>query len=348
MKGGPLRPEVTLDRWGVALIFLISGLGLRTAELRAAATHWRLNALAQAYSLGAMPLAGAALARATRALGWLPGDVVDGLAVLACLPTTVNMCVVLSSSAGANVAAALFNAVLGNALGIVASPLLIVGALAAAAAAARARAAAAGSRSHPRCASSACASPRPSRAASCCGAGRATARARASPPHKPRLARLSEALLLGLVYAAFCEAFGTRARRGRRRGRRALGARRARPRARAAARVRGRRPRGCSRSRARGCAALARGRAACALAGAHKTLALGVPMINALFGGSGGARLAALQLPLLLWHPIQLLVGSIAMPYLRAWIAAADRAEGAARRLPTPQERRGTAGSARV
>ena len=39
------------------------------------------------------------------------------------------MCVVLSSSARANVAAALFNAVLGNAIGIVITPLLLVSAL---------------------------------------------------------------------------------------------------------------------------------------------------------------------------------------------------------------------------
>ena len=44
---------------------------------------------------------------------------------MSCLPTTVNMCVVLTQSAGGSVASALFNAVLGNLLGIFATPLLI-------------------------------------------------------------------------------------------------------------------------------------------------------------------------------------------------------------------------------
>jgi sodium/bile acid cotransporter 7 len=41
----------------------------------------------------------------------------DGVLVTACLPTTVNMCIVLTQTAGGNSAAALFNAVLGNMVG---------------------------------------------------------------------------------------------------------------------------------------------------------------------------------------------------------------------------------------
>ena len=64
-----------------------------------------------------------------RAAALLPPALCDGLTVLACLPTTVNMCVVLTASAGGNVAAALFNAVVGNALGVVATPALLLLAL---------------------------------------------------------------------------------------------------------------------------------------------------------------------------------------------------------------------------
>lgn len=49
----------------------------------------------------------------------------DGLLVLSCLPTTVNMCVILTSTVGGNVASALCNAVLSNLLGIVATPILL-------------------------------------------------------------------------------------------------------------------------------------------------------------------------------------------------------------------------------
>ena len=45
--------------------------------------------------------------------------------VMSALPTTVNMCVALTQSAGGNVAAALANAVIGNLLGVVATPALL-------------------------------------------------------------------------------------------------------------------------------------------------------------------------------------------------------------------------------
>ncbi len=48
-----------------------------------------------------------------------------GFIVLACIPTTITSCVVFTRNAGGNEEAALFNATLGNILGIFVTPLLI-------------------------------------------------------------------------------------------------------------------------------------------------------------------------------------------------------------------------------
>ncbi len=58
--------------------------------------------------------------------GLLPKPLLDGLIILTCLPTTVNMCVLLTGRAGGNVASALANAVFGNLLGIFATPALLM------------------------------------------------------------------------------------------------------------------------------------------------------------------------------------------------------------------------------
>jgi sodium/bile acid cotransporter 7 len=106
-------------------IFLIGGLTLRTDELGRAAAHWRLHALTQGISLGLIPLLFVVLDGPLAAAGLAP-SLRDGLIVLACVPTTVTSCVVYTRLAGGNEAAALFNATLGNLLGIVVTPQLLL------------------------------------------------------------------------------------------------------------------------------------------------------------------------------------------------------------------------------
>ena len=56
LKGGPLRPELTIDALGVSAIFLLSGLGLPLNELTSAAMNVKLNAFIQLLNLGAYPV----------------------------------------------------------------------------------------------------------------------------------------------------------------------------------------------------------------------------------------------------------------------------------------------------
>jgi len=49
----------------------------------------------------------------------------------------------------------------------------------------------------------------------------------------------------------------------------------------------------------------------------QKTVAMGIPLLQAMF--SGDSRLGMYSLPLLIWHPAQLIVGSYLAPHLKAW-----------------------------
>jgi sodium/bile acid cotransporter 7 len=124
-SGGPLAPE----RWRgilVAAIFLISGLELRTRELGDAVRDVRLHVFVQGVSLGVAPVLFYGAARAL-ALTSLPPALLQGVIVLGCLPTTVTSGVVFTRASRGDEAGALFNASLGNLLGVIVTPWLILG-----------------------------------------------------------------------------------------------------------------------------------------------------------------------------------------------------------------------------
>ena len=50
----------------------------------------------------------------------------------------------------------------------------------------------------------------------------------------------------------------------------------------------------------------------------HKTVAMGVPLINAIY--ESNPMVGLYTLPLLIWHPMQLVVGSFVAPYVAAYV----------------------------
>lgn len=120
-RGGPLRPEIT-TKAGVATIFFLQGLALAPEVLRAGAMHWRLHVATQLSIFLAFPLL--ALAFDAVAGAMLQPELRLGLLFLAVLPTTISTCVVFTAAAGGNVSASLFNAALANVAGVVITPLL--------------------------------------------------------------------------------------------------------------------------------------------------------------------------------------------------------------------------------
>jgi hypothetical protein len=120
--GGPLKPEFYISKLGVFIIFFINGIALSfkndPSELASAT---KTNLLIQFYNLGFIPLITSLLAP------FYPNKAfVDGLLVLSVIPTTINICVAQTLAAGGNMGTVIFNAILGNLLGVGLTPLLAV------------------------------------------------------------------------------------------------------------------------------------------------------------------------------------------------------------------------------
>jgi len=124
-NGGQLHAEV-LTKIIISFIFFTSGLCLPLRELRNAASLYKLHAFIQVFNLLFAPLVMLLFALLLR-LPVFHFEVLllEGLVVLSCLPTTVGSSVLFTKNAYGNVAAAVFNSTLGNLLGIFVSPLLI-------------------------------------------------------------------------------------------------------------------------------------------------------------------------------------------------------------------------------
>lgn len=124
-KGGDLESKITASWIAVIIIFTLSGWSLKTKELVKAVLYCKLNSVVQVFNLGIIPLIFYGVTSALK-LTSMNALLVEGMLIFSCLPTTVSMCVVLTSSANGNNAAAVFNAAFGNCLGIFATPALVL------------------------------------------------------------------------------------------------------------------------------------------------------------------------------------------------------------------------------
>jgi solute carrier family 10 (sodium/bile acid cotransporter), member 7 len=133
---GIVHPELFLLPYSVKSIFLLSGLSLPVQQLQSAIWNLPLNLFIQCILFIVWPFGIGRLlllllqqqhAMMRMMLPVVSPPIGDGLLILTCLPTTVNMCVVLTSAVrGGNVAVALCNAVLSNLLGLILTPILLL------------------------------------------------------------------------------------------------------------------------------------------------------------------------------------------------------------------------------
>lgn len=89
----------------------------------------KLNGMIQLSTFGAWPfLVGVPLTRGIETFvpNLLPKPLLEGILILTCLPTTINMCILLTSASGGNVATALCNTVISNMAGIFITPALLL------------------------------------------------------------------------------------------------------------------------------------------------------------------------------------------------------------------------------
>jgi len=118
-KGGSLHPEL-VNGLGVSLIFCLHGLTLPLSALAAGTRKWRLHLLVQLGTFLAFPLLGLLLLFLTA--GRIDENLRTGLFFLCALPSTVSSSVALTATARGDVPAAVFNATLSSLLGVLLTP----------------------------------------------------------------------------------------------------------------------------------------------------------------------------------------------------------------------------------
>jgi sodium/bile acid cotransporter 7 len=121
-RGGFLHAEV-LNKLGVALIFFLHGLALSFAALRQGTLHWRLHLVVQLCTFMVCPLLG--LGALALLGGRIDPSLSIGLVYLCALPSTVSSSVALTAAARGNVPAAVFNATLSSVIGVFLTPLWV-------------------------------------------------------------------------------------------------------------------------------------------------------------------------------------------------------------------------------
>jgi sodium/bile acid cotransporter 7 len=122
-----LQPDITATWLAVCFIFLMAGLGLKTEEFSKAFQRIWFNLFVQCFNFF---IVSSIVYGASRLLSFtdvLSQDLADGMVVAASLPMTINMVLVLTKSSGGDEAAAIFNAAAGNMIGVFLSPVLILG-----------------------------------------------------------------------------------------------------------------------------------------------------------------------------------------------------------------------------
>jgi sodium/bile acid cotransporter 7 len=118
-KGGSLHPDL-LNKLGVSLIFCLHGLTLSLSALAAGTRKWQLHLLVQLATFLVFPLLGLLLLAATA--GRIDENLRTGLFFLCALPSTVSSSVALTATARGDVPAAVFNATLSSLLGVLLTP----------------------------------------------------------------------------------------------------------------------------------------------------------------------------------------------------------------------------------
>jgi len=123
-RGGHLRLE-RVQPLLIGSIFLIAGLVLPGATLWAATRRLRVHVAVQAFILLVLPVVAFGVALSGVLDGW-PDGLRSGVLILACLPTTITSCVVLTRSAGGDEALALVASASGSVLGVLICPWTIL------------------------------------------------------------------------------------------------------------------------------------------------------------------------------------------------------------------------------
>jgi len=124
-RGGFLHAD-SVNNFGIALILFLQGVSLAFEKVRTGAGNWRLHVIIQTFTFVIFPLVGI-LFHFVVPRFWPaePEAIRDGFLYLCILPSTISTSVVLTAVARGNTAGALFNAAFSNILGVVLTPILV-------------------------------------------------------------------------------------------------------------------------------------------------------------------------------------------------------------------------------
>jgi solute carrier family 10 (sodium/bile acid cotransporter), member 7 len=122
-----LKPKITAGWVATGIIFVISGLSLKTAELyKVLFKRLYFNVFVEVFNFGVVSSIVFGVSRALAASGAIPQALADGFSIAACLPMSINAVIILTQAAHGDEAAAIFHTAVGNMSGIFLSPFLIV------------------------------------------------------------------------------------------------------------------------------------------------------------------------------------------------------------------------------
>lgn len=124
-RHGILKPDL-VGNAGIALILFFQGLSLALEKIKSGAANWRLHLIIQCFTFAIFPIVGLLLNKVVPLVfPNQPEAVRDGFLYLCVLPSTISTSVVLTAIARGNTAGALFNAAFSNILGVLVTPLLV-------------------------------------------------------------------------------------------------------------------------------------------------------------------------------------------------------------------------------
>ncbi|KAK3741025.1 hypothetical protein RRG08_005715 [Elysia crispata] len=123
--GGILRPEITVKYLAVSIIFFNSGITLPTEDLTGALLQWDLHIFVQGFTFVIFPVIVYFMVFILQHT-FLHPALLEGLTVLSTMPPPVSSAIILTKAVGGNEAAAVFNSAFGSILGIFVTPFLIL------------------------------------------------------------------------------------------------------------------------------------------------------------------------------------------------------------------------------
>ncbi|KAL4230308.1 hypothetical protein ACF0H5_010691 [Mactra antiquata] len=124
-KGGILVPEITVKYFAVFIIFFNSGISLRSEDLGRALLQVKIHIFVQGFTFMLFPIIIFTVVAGLK-IGHFNENILEGLKLLSCMPPPVSSAVILTKTVGGNEAAAIFNSAFGSFLGIAVTPTLIL------------------------------------------------------------------------------------------------------------------------------------------------------------------------------------------------------------------------------